>query len=176
MSLRAWLVELRQLLLHWWGARNPRERWVVGSGVALMVAVLPYVWIWEPLVERAAALESAVAEQRHDLAWMRDAARQIRAHGGAEAGAAEPVTDGRSLLGLVDRSARQADLDDQVSRVQPDGRSSVRVWLDEAPFNQLIEWLDDLQRATGVEVSDLTVERTNDKGLVNARLTLEVGS
>ncbi|BAU56615.1 general secretion pathway protein M [Halorhodospira halochloris] len=170
------VVELRDQISRWWSARNTRERWIVGSGAVIAFVVLPYVWFWEPLVERAEGLRAEVTEQRRDLAWMRDAAQQIKAAGEGGAGATEPVTDGRSLLGLVDRSARHSGLNDQVSRVQPDGESSVRVWLDRAPFNDLVKWLDNLEGAGGVVVSDLTVERTGEEGLVDARLTLEVGS
>jgi general secretion pathway protein M len=175
MTPTARLAELHQLVLRWWEGRNTRERWLVAVGGLVAITLLPYVWFWEPLVDRAETLHKEVAEQRQDLRWMRKAAQRIEASGRASSAAQQPITDGRSLLGLVDRSARQAGLDEQVSRVQPDGDSSVRVWLERAPFNDLVRWLDELERPGGVRVSDLTVERTDESGLVDARLTLEVG-
>ena len=176
MIRHAWARQLQQLIASWWVARNARERWLVGGGGIIAVIVLPYVWLWEPLVERAATLRQEVIEQRRDLNWMQDAAAQIEAKGENGTTATEPVTDGRSLLGLVDRSARNSGLNEQVNRVQPDGGSSLRVWLERAPFDDLVKWLDSLERAGGITVRDLTVERTAEEGLVNARLTLEVGS
>ncbi len=166
-------AELRAALGSWWGARNGRERWMVGGGLALALVVLPYVMVWEPVTGRVAELEQRVVEERRDLAWMHEAAREVRAAGGGAA-PAEPVTDDRSLLSLVDSSARRANLDGRLNRVQPDGAGSVRVWLDRAPFDEVVVWLDRLQRTGGVRVSALVVERTGDEGLVNARLTLEI--
>ncbi len=171
--IRGLFQQARNEAERFWAARNTRERWLLGGGGLLVVVILPYVAFWEPLVERRDQLEAQVADQRQDLAWMRAAAEEIRAHDG-EGGSAEPVTDERSLLSLVDRAAREAGLDDQLSRVQPDGDGTLRVWMDQVPFDELMEWLDGLQRAAGVEVDALTVERTQEDGLVNVRLTLEV--
>jgi len=171
--IRESLQWLRGEAERFWSARNARERWLLGGGGLLVLVVLPYVAIWEPLVERRAYLQDRVAEQRQDLAWMRSAAEEIQARNG-ESASAEPVTDERSLLSLVDRAARDAGIDDQLSRAQPDGDGTLRVWMDRVPFDELMGWLDGLQRAAGVEVAALTVERTQDDGLVNARLTLEV--
>ncbi|MBK1734189.1 hypothetical protein CKO15_02600 [Halorhodospira abdelmalekii] len=175
MNLATLWAEWREPLLRWWAGREVRERWLVVSAAVVVLLVLPYVWIWEPLVERAEQLEASVAEQRRDLAWMRGAAEVVAA-AERSGGAGEPVTDDRSLLGLVDRSARAAGLEERVTRVQPEGGGRVRVWLERAPFNDLVQWLDGLEAAAGVSVSALTVERTREEGLVNARLTLEVDS
>nr|WP_041595716.1 type II secretion system protein M [Halorhodospira halophila] len=169
------MQQLRAEAERFWSARNPRERWLLGSGGLLVLVVVPYVAVWEPLTERRDQLQAQVAEQRQDLAWMRSAAEEIHAHDG-DNGSAEPVTDERSLLSLVDRAAREAGIDDQLSRVQPDGDGTLRVWMDRVPFDELMNWLDGLQRAAGVEVDALTVERTQEDGLVNVRLTLEVGT
>ena len=166
------VAEWRIALARWWAARNGRERWMVGGGLVLALVAVPYVTVWEPVVERMAALERQVAEARRDLAWMQEAAGEVRRHGGG--GGTEAATDDRSLLGVVDRTARQAGLDGRLSRVQPDGAGSVRVWLDRAPFDAVVVWLHRLQRDGGVRVAALVVERTRDEGLVNVRLTLEV--
>ena len=171
--IRESLHRLRAEAERFWSARNTRERWLLSAGGLLLAVILPYVVLWEPLVERRDQLEAQVAEQRQDLAWMRSAAEQIRAHEG-DTDSAEPVTDERSLLSLVDRAARDAGIDDQLSRAQPDGDGTLRVWMDRVPFDELMGWLDGLQRAAGVEVAALTVERTQEDGLVNVRLTLEV--
>ncbi len=69
---------LRSQLERWWHARYARERWLLGAAGALVVVVLPYVAVWEPMAERTAALKQQVAEQREELAWMRSAAEAIR--------------------------------------------------------------------------------------------------
>lgn len=176
MRLGGAMAELRARLRQWWEQRNERERWLIALGGGLLAVVVPYVAFWEPLVERTATLEAEVAEQREDLAWMRRAAREIEAQRGEDEGAGEPITDDRSLLSVVDRSARRSGLEDALSRVQPEDGDTVRVWMDDAPFDDLVSWLDALQRTSGVRVDSMSVERTRQDGIVDARLTLEVGA
>ena len=156
----------------WWRARNARERLILVIGGALAGVAFSYVLLWEPVMERSARLEAEVGELRGELAWMRSAAETVEAGGGAEGG--EPVVDERSLLGLVNRTARAVDLESRLQRVQPDGERRVRVWLDQAPAPAVMRWLDDIEGESGVRVEVLRLERGREDGIVNARLTLEV--
>lgn len=167
------LARLRERSAALWWARTTRERWLLALGGGLVLATVPYTLIWEPLAERVSELEAEVADKREDLAWMREAAEEIQAHGDGAA-PAEPVTDDRSLLSLIDRSAREAGIDDALSRVQPEDGGTVRVWMDAAPFDPVIEWLAHLQRTAGVRVSALTAEDADGPGRADIRLTLEV--
>ena len=167
------LSAAREQAAAFWKARQPRERWLLAGAAALVVVVMPYVAVWEPLAERRAELDSEVDELRQDLAWMRGAAEEIEALEGEGAAAAEPVTDEESLLSLVDRGAQQAGLDDHLSRVQPEGDGTLRVWMDGAPFDDVMAWLGRLQRS-GVAIEAMRVERTDQEGVVDVRLTLEV--
>lgn len=169
MTGREQLVQARAALEQWWAARQPRERVVLVIGIALAILVLPYTQIWEPLQERRETLRDEVDSLRAERAWMEGAAVTI----GDEGGGGEPVVDDRSLLGLVNRTARSSGLESHVRRVQPDGDTSVRVWVEGAPFDEFTGWLDELDGG-GLRIDDLLIERTDREGLVDARLTLEV--
>lgn len=155
----------------WWNGLNPRERMSLLVGGAVLLLFILYVGVWSPLQGNLRQLETRAADQRAQLAWMRGAAaevRQLRAQGGA------PVaTGGASLLTVVDRSARQGGLGGALQRVEPDGDTAVRVWLNQAPFNDLLAWLEGLGRKQGVTVSRIAIEHGDKDGLVNVRATLE---
>lgn len=151
----------------WWQGISPRERrMVAGAGVALLLTVI-WLAVVEPLQQRRAMLERGVPVQRELLTWMQDAAPRLRDAGPARAAA------GQSLFAVVDRSVRATPLGGAVQRLQPEGQASVRVWLENAAFDDLVRWLGTLEREHGVSPSAIAVERTDSAGLVNARVTLD---
>ncbi|MFP3873936.1 MAG: type II secretion system protein GspM [Thiohalophilus sp.] len=175
MSLRAQidqrLAPLKQQVTLWWQARNIRERWILAIGGTLTVIVFAYVGLWEPLVKQRTTLEQELVELRETHAWMKQAAATIRDR--SDQSGTLPATDDRSLIGLVDRSARNAGLGDQLNRVQPRGDHGVQIWFEQVAFDRLIIWIDELERSSGTRVSAMQVEATATGGLVDARLNLE---
>lgn len=152
----------------WFASLAPRERKSVLGAGALVVVVVVYIAVIEPLIEHRAMLERGVAAQRELVTWMRGVAGEL------DAGA--PVSDaGGSLFAVVDRSVRGTALAGAVQRVQPEGTGTVRVWLDGADFDELVRWVAALDRRHGIGVSSLSVERGPAPGAVNVRLTLERG-
>ena len=102
---------------------------------------------------------------------MRQAAREVkRLSGGA---GTSPSSDGRSLLTLVDQTARGAGLATALKRVAPQGEDKLSVQLDGVEFDKLIPWLGSLERDHRIAIVNLSVDRTTAAGLVNARIILQ---
>ncbi|MDH5409205.1 MAG: type II secretion system protein M [Gammaproteobacteria bacterium] len=151
----------------WFDGLNPRERkLVLGTGIFLVIFFLHQL-VWEPLVGRAAKLEQKVAKQQQDLLWMQQAAQEVS----QLSGGSRPASSG-SLLGVIERTARQSKLGDSIRKVQPEGKDGVRVWLDKAPFDDVMHWLDGLQTKQGVSVTNFSVERQSEPGRVNVRISI----
>ncbi|MGH8482382.1 MAG: type II secretion system protein GspM, partial [Nevskiaceae bacterium] len=79
---------------------------------------------------------------------------------------------GQSLLAIVDQSRKASAIQQPPSRLQPDGDDTVRLWLEDVPFEALVRWLGELHTRYGVRVDAVEVERESGPGLVSARLTL----
>ena len=154
----------------WWENLGARERGLIVVGTVLIMMLLSYVLAWEPLRNSDRRLRQNVAERRADLAWMRQAAEEIKRLGGA--GAARPVADNRSLLTLVDQTARAAGLGAALKRVAPQGDDKLSAQLDGAEFDKLIPWLSGLERDQAIAIISLNVDRTDAPALVNARVVL----
>lgn len=154
----------------WWENLGARERGLIVVGTVLVMMLLSYVLAWEPLRNSDRRLRQSVAERRADLAWMRQAAEEIKRLGGAEA--ARPVADNRSLLTLVDQTARAAGLGAALKRVAPQGDDKLSAQLDGAEFDKLIPWLSGLERDQAIAIISLNVDRTDAPALVNARIVL----
>ena len=154
----------------WWENLGARERGLIVVGTVLVMMLLSYVLAWEPLRNSDRRLRQNVAERRADLAWMRQAAEEIKRLGGA--GAARPVADNRSLLTLVDQTARATGLGAALKRVAPQGDDKLSAQLDGAEFDKLIPWLSALERDQAIAIISLNVDRTDAPALVNARIVL----
>lgn len=155
----------------WWDGLQKRERLILGAGVGLAIVLLAWGLIWQPLGRERTRLGEEVEVQRRELAL-------VRAVAAIPSSAANPAAvkldrQGKSLLALVDASAREANLESQLKRVEPIGSRSVRASFEFASFDGVIGWLESLARSYGVHVTDLSVDRAEGNGLVSARITLE---
>ncbi|NMQ19356.1 type II secretion system protein M [Candidatus Competibacter phosphatis] len=154
----------------WWETLSARERLLVIGGLGLTLALLGYALVWEPFRTSHRQLQQRVAEQRADLIWMRQAAREVKRLSG-NAGTS-PTRDGRSLLTLVDQTARAAGLASALKRVAPQGEDKLSAQLDGVEFDKLIPWLGMLEHDHRIAIVNLSIDRANATGLVNARIIL----
>jgi general secretion pathway protein M len=155
-----------------WQALSERDRRVLGGGGLIVALLLVWAFIWHPLALSREQLAARTNADRASLAWMRSAQTQLP---GLSAGTTHAAVnrEGKSLLALADASARGAGLGGALKRVEPTGARSVRVSFEAANFDVLVGWIEELARDYGVEASDLSADRAEATGLVNARVTLE---
>ncbi len=157
-ALRAWYANLAE-----------RERRVVNIG-AVVAVVLLLLGIILPLDRNITQARQRVAAKQADLAFIQSAAPELAASGPAGNLATE-----ESLVGLVDRSARESGLGKSLASSQPTGDKGLRVRLDRVPFDGMVAWLARLSQSHGVRVESAEIEAAGEPGLVNAGLVLKAG-
>jgi general secretion pathway protein M len=159
----------------WWDGLGTRERLILAAGALIVVPLLLWALLWRPLVGGVERLEQDVESQREGLRWMQNAAAEINQLRGSGSQAAAGL-GGRSLLAVVDQSARSAGLGNGLKRVEPESADAVRVRLEGVSFDAMVTWLDELARQFGVFASLVSVERETTPGQVSVRLTLRATS
>lgn len=160
------------MIAAWWQAQTLRDRRILIIGGGLMIVLLGWAFGWHPLTLKHDQMQQQLDASRQNFTFVRHAAEEITQlrSSGVQSRADR---QGKSLLALVDASARAANLEGVMKRVEPIGARSVRASFEFAPFDGLISWLERLGDEYGVQVSDLSVDRIDAVGLVNARVTLE---
>jgi len=158
----------------WFAGLEPRERLLVSGGGVVLLVLLLYLMIWEPIASNYQALNEGVAEQKKTLVWMKQAAAELKLLQRSGSGTARGL-GGRSLLAVVDQSARSGGLGPAIKRIEPEGGKGVKVWLEGVAFDPMILWLGKITRTYQIETSIITIE-PQGAGRVNARLTLLDGS
>lgn len=154
----------------WWEGLSSRERLLVAGGATLTLVLLLYALAWQPFQASHRRLRQNVAEQRAELAAMRQMAQEIKQLSGS--GSKPATTEGRSLLTLVDQTARAAGLGAALKRVTPQGEDRLGVQFDAVEFDKLVTWLGALERDHRIVIVNLTVDRAA-AGRVNARLIVQ---
>lgn len=160
------------MIAAWWQGLAPNERRLLSLGAPLALILLGWAFLWHPLAAKRAELTQDVENQRRELAYVRVGAGEVgrlRA-AGARSGAER---EGRSLLALADATARGAGLEASMKRVEPVGARSVRVSFDAVNFDAMVRWIEELSSNYAVEAIDLSADRADGIGLVNARVTLQ---
>ena len=163
----------------WWLAQSPRDRRILAIGSMFVVVAIFYSFLWEPLYQRHAKYQLQIQEQHQLLQWMQERsaeAKQLMTRSPAHSPTqrSKPKRKG-SLLSLVDRLAKKAGLGDGLKRVEPVGRSGVRLWLEDVEFTHLSDWLNTLSSQHGAEVDSAAIDRAEAPGRVNARLLIQWG-
>lgn len=151
---------------------NPRERRLVYIGGVIAAVLLFYAAVWAPLANKVERLRETVAEQQQLATWMQQASQEVQRLRKAAGSAKRPR---QSLLALADQSAKRQGLGQAIKRVQPEGQDKVNIRLEGAAFDDVVTWLEKLQMQHGVRVATITIDRQDQPGLVDVRLTLEGG-
>lgn len=159
---------------NWWQQLNNRQQRLLMLAGAVVLGVVIYVGIWEPLALSRQAERERVSEQQALYDWL-NAVAPVAEQLQREAGRASDL-GGRSLLGVTDATARAAGLAGSLSRIEPAGDGQVRVWLENADFTTTMNWLQQLSLEYPIEVSHLGMDRAGSDGQVNVRLTLSTNA
>lgn len=155
----------------WFNTLEPRERKILTGGAVVLLLLSVYFMGWEPFIGKIDKLKKSTVENQKTLSWMQAQVKEVKLL--QRKGAVSGKLEGQSLLGLIDKTAKQNKLGPAIKRVQPEGKTKAVVRMESASFNDMIRWLEQLQQRQGVEVVSSIIEKQDQPGLVNARLILE---
>jgi type II secretory pathway component PulM len=153
--LRRWRIE-----------RTPRERRAIAALALVLVAVLGWLALWQPLARDLATLRAAVPAEHHALGEARKKADEIASL--ARNAPLRRVTDARADMERVldERGLRGAvtQLDWQDQRA--------RIVFAEVGVDALVSLLDALYRDAQLRIVEATLTARVEPGTVRAELTL----
>ncbi|WP_339720557.1 type II secretion system protein M [uncultured Paraglaciecola sp.] len=141
---------------------NGREQRLVLISAILVVVAIFYWGIWSPLNTSLERGKVAVKHQTELLDWVQKNANraiQLRSSAGKNA------SFSGSLPQAVNQSATRMNI--AISRMQPQGEE-LQVWIDQAPFNDLLSWLESLEK-TGISILDIDIAESDLPGQVKIR-------
>ena len=156
----------------WFLALTQRERTMVQVAASVILLFIIYFLVIEPISSRYNKNKKNVATSIETIEWMRSAAQEVNQLRGGKLSIERPQGK-QFVLSLIDQSARKAGLAAVMKRVQPEGESGVRIWFENAAFDELLKWLATVESKQGLIVNEINIEQTESSGLVNVRVFLE---
>jgi general secretion pathway protein M len=157
----------------WWLTKTQREQLMLIAAAAVTLLFLLYLLAWQPFTQAVEKKRQLVASQRTTLNWMEENLPEIQRLRGQHG--RETKTSNEALLTLVDRTAKQRQLRQQIKRIKPQGDDAVQLWVEQVSFDTLLRWLGELTAQHGIAIDSLNIDRQEAPGLVNARLVLQRG-
>ena len=146
----------------WWQGLNLREqRLVLVMGSAFSIFLL-YSLVWQPLNDNLANKKKSLASRQALLTWVVD--NTARYQSIQSTGSNKQSSS--SLSSIINRTANQQQL--TITRMQPQGEM-LQVWLDSAPFTQLLFWLENLANNEGLQVQAIDLTKGDNPGEVRVR-------
>ncbi|NOY61986.1 MAG: type II secretion system protein M [Gammaproteobacteria bacterium] len=153
---------------------KPREQAMLLGGGAALIIMMIYFLAWQPFKNSTDRLRQTTADQQTLLQWMQKSALEAKSLQGS-APTRRKNSSGKSLLTLIDQTAKSGKLGSALKRVEPSGSDKVRIRLQEASFDDMVRWLTRIKRDYGITVISTSIDSNADGsgGRVNVRLTLQ---
>jgi len=148
-----------------------REKYLVSVAVIIFMLVMPYQFIWKPFSESVDESAIRVQAKKNQFIKMQQQAKTISQLQGGGTIVSQP---GRQFLNnAINTAAKQYGLSSALN-IKSDNNDNVRVSFDNVPFDNVINWLDQLITSNGVIVTKLNVDKQPTVGRVNASIYLEL--
>ena len=150
---------------------NKNQKLLAIIGSVFFLALLLYTILWLPFSLHVDNLHTTVNKKKSLEKWMLSASqeanylKQLNLNG-------SPGNSGKSLLSIVDNSAKMANLQDSVKRTEPDKENKVKIRLEQVGFDDMVVWLEKLSIENNINVVTISVDSQQTTGIVNTRVTL----
>ena len=148
-------------------ALSLRERLLIGAALAVGVLMIFYLYVWEPKTRELQDLRNVkVPESEQTLAWVKQALQRAKS---GTAAPADRIIEG-PLLTVIEQTAEKAGVRPAIKRIQPSQEQSVKIWMEDVPFDSWLSWVDML-REQNVYVERASIVRETP-GMATIRFTL----
>lgn len=148
---------------------NQRKRRIVISLLLLLFLAAVYGLTFYPLNKAISNRTAHIIQKQQDILWLRTMAGQLSALGNTQL--ANSSTS-ESLVKTISDSVAGNKLASALTGQIPNGQQGIKAQFENANFNDLIIWLDQLQKSQGIKALDASITETEQAGQVNALITL----
>jgi len=161
---------IAQLKAKHWDTLSATEQKTVTRGAWVLVPLLMYGLLWQPVHEALPKLQAALPHLRTQADQMQALAAQAQS---LRQQAQLAVLDSDALKAAVEKSAQSASLP---LLVVPGEQNSVRVSAESIAFAQWLQWQRALETTQHIRVSSAMLVASPEPGMVKVQATLTNGA
>ncbi len=149
----------------WLAGLSQRDQKTVKGVLVLVALTLVFAWVWQPSYSASIKAEKRLSTELSFHKKMKD-----NAHLFSSSLNKAPTGVKGSILSVVNNTAKAKNI--SLKRFEPEGKTGLRIWLDQANFNSVIDWLDILESQKGLTIEQISIDKVSS-GLVNLRAVLK---
>ncbi len=155
----------------WWQNLSSRERTMTGSLSVVICILLIYFIIWAPISNGVGTLKQTVSNNRALLSWMQQATSVLQRNQSTDDDAGQS-TPADQRLAVIQTSLKDTSFSKHVNQIEQTNQNDVRVVITSVDFDTLSDWLVLLWKQNGIIISEASLKKLNNQGLVSANITL----
>jgi general secretion pathway protein M len=146
----------------WYSSQNLRDQKIIKAISAFIVLCLLIVMFIQPFLAKQEAYQIRLNKSLSTYELLASNAHKFQSQVSGK------PSDG-PILAIVTQQAKLSGIN--LKRFEPDG-DGLRIWLEDAAFDDAIRWLEALNQKHSIQIKQLNVERSEASGLVDLRGTL----
>lgn len=171
LGLKDAIGKYKEQGLTYYNGLSERDQKAVQLLGVFVAASLFFVMIWTPLHDwKDDALREATSDYK-DFAWLTDnqllIATQIASSDG------EGAVNSASILESVNKAATTYNL--TIANFNAESEQLLRISFLNSNFNQIVQFSHMIEHNFRLTISDMTVTKLNESGVVNAQFTISDG-
>lgn len=161
------------MLTQKWQLLSQNEQRLILTGSILILIISVYFYIWKPYQLRITNYQQKVQTLQTDLLWLKQIKKQIQ-HLKPQNSNVSQVESNQSLINIIDKSIKKNKLSDKLEVLKKTGSNKVLISFKMIEFDALIKWLIKTTKKSGVIIQSADIQKSDSRGLVFARLTLNL--
>lgn len=160
------LQQLWAQLIQYWQHLSLRDRWALGALGVFLLLVLLYAALIRPVHQYQQQALTRYKTNADLVSWIDQNRARLETPNVNQAQISN--RRGRTSVAVLTESARDYQL--AIARIEPKDQASVRIWLDNVKFNDLITWFGVLHEQYGIAIQEISVDQTETPGMVRANV------
>jgi len=149
----------------WFYGREQNEQRIIAGIVALVVTAVLWAGVWKPVADWRYVETNRQQNAQQLLDWLR-----VNEQAAKQAAGSSNNRGSRALIPVITKAADAHNI--KVNRLQPESNGVISVVLQQQSFNQIVQWIAQLDENNGVSVDRASFDSQDAPGYVNAQIRL----
>ena len=158
-------------MLNWFYNLEQRERSVVMLGLTVLMLILLYIVLLEPLYKKERQAHLNYDSSIKLLEFIKTKSAQVTELRQKLSAQKKRPAD-KQLVFLVERSLQQSKIDNSLKSITPLKAGALQLRFDTVDFDKFIKWLVNFHNVYTINVDKLSIAKTADEGLVRVSVLI----